>query len=210
MLKIFVKFLLFTLVLAMAGPFILRDPEGKPFMSLADLKLPHFDFSLSKPDAAPSTGGGGQSSQQWIQWSEKTAQQAFNPDTLTREQLAMLDLKEQDNIYYRWQDAKGIWQFSKLPNRNTLNYVVRTNPDANVLQSLAQEDIDRVFGRTPANSGNSITDNNPLANGKGLQNGMLPLPTTVPVTEIPKLIEQAKDVQKIMEARVKQMDQMAQ
>ena len=72
----------------------------------------------------------------------------------------------------------------------------------------AQDDIDRAFGRQSASTQeNSITKNNPLASGKGLEGSLLPVPTTVPVTEIPKLIEQAKDVQKIMEQRVQQMDQ---
>ena len=210
MFKLFVKLMVFLLILAVAGPFLLKGPDGRPLLSLDDLKLPSLSLPLpslsgnpttNNKDDAPLTGGG----QQWIQWSEKQGP-AFNPDVLTREQLAQLDIKEQANLYYRWKDDNGVWQFSSLPNRNTLNHVVRTDPDANVLQSLAPEEIDRVFGRVAANE-NKITKDNPMANGKGLEN-TLPIPTTVPITEIPKLLEQAKDVQRIAEERVKQMDGM--
>ena len=42
-----------------------------------------------------------------------------------------------------------------------------------------------------------------------MEKGLLPIPTTVPVTEIPKLLDQAKDVQRIMEQRLQKMDQQA-
>ena len=205
MFKLFAKLMLFLLVLAAAGPFLLKGPDGRPLLSLDDLKLPTFELPLPKTDSTDggTLSGGGQ---HWIQWSGKDTA-PFNPDVLTREQLALLDIKEQANLFYRWKDANGVWQFSAIPNRNTTNFVVRTDPGANVLQSLSQEDIDRVFGRVAANE-NSITKDNPMANGKGVDTGMLPIPTTVPVTEIPKLLEQAKDVQRIAEERVKQMEGM--
>lgn len=207
MFKLFVKLMMLVVVLALAGPFFLHGPDGRPLLTLDDLKLPKFDLP-ALPAAAPADGKPTADPQQWIQWSDRSGSTTLNPDRLTREQLAILDIKAQDNIFYRWQDANGVWQFSTLPNRNTLNLVVRTDPNANVLQSMSQDDIDRAFGRQSASTQeNSITKNNPLASGKGLEGSLLPVPTTVPVTEIPKLIEQAKDVQKIMEQRVQQMDQ---
>lgn len=207
MFKLFVKLILLVVVLALAGPFFLHGPDGRPLLSPSDLKLPKFDLPKLQ-DAAPAGDTPAADPQQWIQWSDRAGSTLFNPDKLTREQLALLDIKAQDNIFYRWQDANGVWQFSSLPNRNTLNLVVRTDPNANVLQSMNQEEIDRAFGRQSASAqDNNITKNNPMANGKAPESSLLPIPTTVPVTEIPKLIEQAKDVQKLMEQRVKQMDQ---
>ncbi len=207
MLKLFVKLMIFLVVLALAGPFVLRGPDGRPFLTLNDLKLPSFRLPQLTAPATPAQPAA--EPQQWIQWANQPAG-PLNPDQLTREQLAVLDIREQDNIFYRWQDANGVWQFSRAPNRNTTNLVVRTDPNANVLQSMSQEAIDRAFGREPPPaSDNSITRNNPLANGQGLENS-LPVPITVPVTEIPKLLDQAKDVQKIMEQRVKQMEKQIQ
>jgi len=73
-----------------------------------------------------------------------------------------------------------------------------------VLLGMSEEQIDAAFGRTPKNT-NSIVENNPLANGEGLEDS-LPVPTTIPITEIPELIEQAKDVQRIMDERMQRID----
>lgn len=206
MFKLFVKLMLFLLVLALAGPFLMKGPDGRPLLTLDDLELPAMKLPSLPAISSGDDGASGSGGQQWIQWSNQD-KVMLNPDVLTREQLALLNIKEQPNLYYRWQDGNGVWQFSVLPNRNTTNHVVRTDPSANVLQSLSQEQIDRVFGRGFSNE-NSITQNNPLANGKGLDNGLLPIPTTIPVTEIPKLLEQAKDVQRIAEDRLKQMNKI--
>lgn len=204
--KLVVKMLIFFVIMAFAGPYLLMGPDGmQKLMQIKDM-LPGMDFSLPDIDDAAdlvSTGAGTESSQQWIQWSDDKP--PLQPDQLTREQLAVLDIQAQKNIFYRWQDENGVWQFSELPNRNTLNMVVRTDPNANVLQGLTADQIDSAFGRIK--NTNSIMENNPLANGEGLE-PTLPVPTTVPIAEIPKLIDQAKDVQRIMDERMQRMDTM--
>ncbi len=209
--KLFIKFLLFLLVLACIGPYVLKGPDGQSFLSLPNFSriLSDFRFSdwlpTSGSDAEPTlTGGGTSNADTWIQWSK--TDHWLGPDKFTSEQLVLLELSEQEGIYYRWQDDNNIWQFSSLPNKNTTNWVVRTDPNANVLQGLSKEEIDQAFGRQLATS-NSITENNPLAKGEGLEQ-TLPIPTTLPMTEIPKLIEQAKDVQAIMEQRLEGMDKL--
>jgi hypothetical protein len=203
--KLFIKMMIFFVILAFAGPYLLMGPDGmQRLMAIKDFGLPSFDFSLPSLDSPQDLIPGDKNSQQWIQWAEEKA--PAQPDQLTRDQLAMLEIQAQENIYYRWQDDSGVWQFSELPNRNTLNLVVRTDPNANVLQGLSEEQIDVALGRFKPPT-NSIVEGNPMANGEGLDNE-IPIPTTIPVTEIPKLIEQAKDVQKLMEDRVKNMDKM--
>lgn len=205
MFKLFVKLMLFLLVLALAAPFILKGPDGRPLLSLSDLELPRFELpQVNLPGSDSDNSQPANDERQWIRWSKQEGL-PFNPDKLTPAQLAQLDIRAQDNIYYRWQDGNGVWQYSTLPNRNTTNFVVRTDPGANVLQSLPSAQIDRVFGRD-APADNAITKDNPMANGKGLESGLLPVPTTVPVTEIPKLLEQAKNVQKLADQRLKQME----
>lgn len=199
--KFVVKLIFFLIVFALAGPYLLMGPDGmQKLLQIKDM-LPGMDFSPPDLDDAVNLVSA-DDGQQWIQWSDDN--NAFQPDQLTREQLAVLDIQPQPNIYYRWQDEDGVWQFSELPNRNTLNLVVRTNPDANVLLGMSEEQIDAAFGRTPKNT-NSIVENNPLANGESLEDS-LPVPTTIPITEIPELIEQAKDVQRIMDERMQRID----
>lgn len=200
--KLIIKMLIFFVILAFAGPYLLLGPDGMQKLMQIKEMLPGMNFSLPQlDDAKDLVSSAPTGDQQWIQWSDDN--QVFQPDQLTREQLAVLDIKAQANIFYRWQDDNGVWQFSELPNRNTLNLVVRTDPNANVLQGLSEDQIDAAFGRVK--NTNSIVENNPLANGEGLE-PTLPVPTTIPITEIPKLIDQAKDVQRIMDERMKQMD----
>lgn len=200
--KLVIKMLLFMVVFGLAGPYLLMGPDGmKKLMLIKDMMLDTTWSAPSLPSALDVTESNN-SGQQWIEWSDQEKQ--WQPDQLTPDQLAQIDLPVQANIYYRWQDESGVWQFSELPNRNTLNMVVRTDPNANVLQGLSEEQIDSAFGRLPKNT-NSIVENNPLANGEGLESNT-PVPATIPLSEIPKLIEQAKDVQKIMDQRLQKMD----
>lgn len=203
--KFVIKLIMFLVVFGLAGPYLLMGPDGMQKLIQIKDSLPSLvDFSAPSLDDAGDLLSGGDSGEQWIQWSQEHS--AFQqPDQLTREQLAVLDIQRQKNIFYRWQDENGVWQFSELPNRNTLNMVVRTDPDANVLQGLSEDQIDAAFGRVK--NTNSIMENNPFANGEGLDQ-TLPIPTTIPIAEIPDLIEQAKDVQRIMDERMKQMDIM--
>lgn len=202
--------MIFLVILTVAGPYLLMGPSGmSKLLAFKDLALSRMSFSMPSL-SLPSMKGDDQVSvtdavaEQWIQWSDNVP--ALGPDQLTREQLAQLDIQPQDNIFYRWQDENGVWQFSQQPNRNTLNLVVRTDPTANLLQGLSEEQIDVAFGRVrTAATTNSIVENNPLAKNQDLDSS-LPVPVTIPVTEIPKLIEQAKDVQNIMNERMKQMD----
>lgn len=201
--KLFIKLMIFLVILTFAGPYLLFGPSAMDkLLAFKDLAWSRVSFSL------PSLSGNssdelGNHGNQWIQWSDNVP--SLGPDELTREQLAHLEIPVQDNIYYRWKDENGIWQFSQQPNRNTLNLVVRTDPNANVLQGLSAEQVDLAFGREQANNSNSIVENNPFAKGEDMNN-TLPLPTTVPVAEIPKLIEQAKDVQNILNNRMKNMN----
>lgn len=202
--KLFIKLMIFLVLFAFVGPYLIMGPDGQMKMNkVKDLFLDKLNFSMpsvSDLKPAPATEELGT----MISWSDSDKFQG--PSQLTKEQLAVLEIQEQDNIFYRWQDQDGIWQFSKLPNRNTLNLVVKTDPNANVLQGMSEEEVNVALGRVDPKS-NSIVENNPMANGDELASE-LPLPLTVPVAEIPKLIDQAKDVQNILNDRVKNMDQM--
>lgn len=203
--KLFIKVVIFLVLLAFVGPYLLMGPEGQMKMQkITNMVMDRMDFSLpSTDDITP--GVISEKAAPTLEWSKKDTFES--PSQLTKEQLAVLDVKAQQNIYYRWQDKDGVWQFSSLPNRNTLNMVVKTDPNANLLQGMSDEQVDIALGRFVPETDNSITENNPMANGEGLENE-IPLPITVPIAEIPKLIDQAKDVQKLMDQRVQNMDKM--
>jgi hypothetical protein len=194
--KLFVKLMMFLVVLALAGPFIMRGPDGRPLMTLKDLKLP--DFSL--PSSAPETLSG-QEQQAWISWSkdENAPKQAkvYVIDPTNQEPIAA-----RAGVFYRWKDSSGSWQFSNVPNPDTPNIVVETDPNANILQSLSTDKIDAALGRAKAmdpglaDKADAMADDMPT----------IPLPTTIPITEVPELINQAKAVQDLMNQRTEMLN----
>ena len=204
--KLFIKLIIFLVLFAFVGPYLLMGPDGMTkFRDITSMVIDKMDFSMpSTEDLTPDIDLNSTSAAPMIEWAKEKLE---TPKQLTKEQLAALTIEAKEHIFYRWQDNNGVWQFSNLPNRNTLNYVVRTDPNANLLQGMTEEQIDIALGRYVPDMSNSITENNPFANGEGLENEM-PIPTTVPMAQIPQLIDQAKDVQRIMDERVKNMDKM--
>lgn len=194
--KLFVKLMMFLVVLALAGPFIMRGPDGRPLMTVKDLDLP--DFSL--PSVTPEASSGKQQ-EAWISWS-KDEKPSKQPRVYVIDPSTQQPVTERSGVFYRWKDSKGSWQFSNLPNPNTPNIVVETDPNANILQSLSTDKIDAALGRakamdsTLANKADSLADDMPS----------IPLPTTIPITEVPELINQAKAVQDLMNQRTEMLN----
>lgn len=91
---------------------------------------------------------------------------------------------------YKWQDAQGRWQFSNEPPPAAAGDVlVQDMPQmANIMQPV------EVRERGQADSGNG---------GSGFK---LAFPTSVPVTDIPKLIDDAKNLQKTADLRKAALD----
>ena len=194
--KLFVKLMMFLVVLALAGPFIMRGPDGRPLMTVQDLNLP--DFSL--PSVAPGTPSDKQQ-QAWITWSRDDSS-AKQPKVYVIDPSNEQPSTARPGVFYRWKDSDGSWQITGLPNPNTPNIVIETDPDANILQSLSADKIDTALGRAKAidsalpNKVESIADNMPS----------IPLPTTIPITEVPELINQAKAVQDLMNQRTEMLN----
>lgn len=199
------------ILLLVVGPYFLLGPEGMAkFMAVNKQIASGMDFSIPGLGKQQSFDVEAEQKQLQdsgklsIQWSKETPDQG--PEQLTSDQIALMGkISAQENIFYRWQDDDGVWQFSQTPNPNTLNLVMRTDPNANLLSGMSSDQIDIALGRYRPETKNSITENNPFAKGEEL-NKELPIPATIPFTEIPKLIQQAKDVQSIMDQRKQHYD----
>lgn len=91
--KLYYKLLLFVLVAAIAAPFVLRDRDGRPLMSIHDLRMPEI--------ALPDTSG------------LKDAVRAATDSVATAsdEVRANTGAKTSAKIY-KWQDEEGGWHFS--------------------------------------------------------------------------------------------------
>lgn len=212
MFKLFSKLMMLLLVMALAGPFILKRPNGEPMMTLADLQLPSFSMPASVAELWQRVSGGNDTAQTTpanpipvpaggneasIQWSKPGAMSSsFVP-------APGVQYQKQEGVFFRYKDSNGVWQFSDTPQPGVTNYVSNIDPKANVIQSLSQDKIDHALGRTPPPA--------PEATGQEEKKddsllSKLPLPTTVPVTEIPNLIQQAKDVQTLVNQRTQQLE----
>ncbi len=188
--KLFVKLMIFMLVLAMVGPFIIKGPDGMPLLTLDDLNLELPSLSFTKPSPPPSEAevSDGKSPEAWIQWADDAPK---NRDIIAAGQAVVT---EKEDVYYRWLDDNGVWQITKTPNPEKENIVVQVDTDANILQSLPVEHKD------------SEPDKEEPADTLSKTEVSAGFPTTVPITEIPKMIEDVKQLQQTAIERQKIMD----
>lgn len=93
--------------------------------------------------------------------------------------------------FYKWQDAQGNWHMSDQVPDGVQAQPVQVDTAANILQRVE-------IRKPPEPEKNSVSAAiAPAAPG---------IPMTVNPADIPKLLEQAKGVQDLMDARVQQLD----
>jgi len=204
--KLFVKFLLFLLVLAFAGQFVVGGPDGKPLMTM--------DKLLGRKGAAAVT---------------TLVQEGGTPASLSNS----LGSGNSD-VIYKWKDKNGVWQFSQTPPPNNGNDAqkVTYNYKQNIIEApkpaepaLAQAETEPAAARRkliiPSSAKNAAKTNS-LIGGTGgsqqaasdnpaldmLESGELggPSLTTVPLDKLPALINQAKSLNNAMQQRSNAMD----
>ncbi|MGH1487754.1 MAG: DUF4124 domain-containing protein [Cellvibrionaceae bacterium] len=150
--KLIVKFFCFLLVLGFAGLFVLKKPDGTPWLSLDDF-IPDISVGSVK-DALP--GGN-------------------------------------EVAVYRWKDAEGNWQYSDTPPGNNTAEQVLVNTNLN--RDLVPEFKPSKVADTKPKSGKAL-----LIKDSSIS------PTTVPMDKIPELVDDAKNVQQLMDDRTKQLE----
>jgi len=144
---IFIKLLIFLLVLACSAPFFLKGPNGNPLISTDKLKLPELSFDILKSKTAQSNS-------------------------------------KDDLEVYKWRDEKGVIHYSdkqSADKKGSLTQIkgISILPSASRPKDVVKQQI------------NSF-----------------PSPTTVPLTDIPKLIEDAKQVEQLVQGRKQRQDEM--
>ncbi|TQV82523.1 DUF4124 domain-containing protein [Exilibacterium tricleocarpae] len=129
--KLYIKFLLFILVLGLAGPFIMKGPDGRPLM----------DARQFIPDVAS-----------WPSRLERWWQRLLSEgETLVEEGPAAVGKTK----VYKWRAADGSWRFSDAPNPDGQSEELWLDPDSNVIQSTplpAQtEGVEKEAAQGPGN-----------------------------------------------------------
>lgn len=148
---------------ALMAPMFIIGPSGKPLMTPKDW-LPDVE---GIKDQVKKVGD------------LASPANSFNDDEGTG------DDKGPGRNFYKWQDERGVWQYSDKPNPNGMSKIIHVNPDANVLASgKPLETVEEVKKSTK----------------KGFSIGM-PSPTTVTPGDIPKLMDDVNNVQNLMNGR---------
>lgn len=111
--------------------------------------------------------------------------QLENLDSLT----PTLELLEPKQIY-KWQDASGQWHFSDQPQEQFSG-----------VQSQPAPELRNII------PGVSVTPPAAEATGGPAAGNTFFSPTTVPLEQIPQLMEDARNIQKISEDRARQLEQ---
>jgi len=106
---------------------------------------------------------------------------SFSPD--------ILSTNDTRQTFYKWQDAKGTWHFGDTPPKGTTAIEVSVDTAANVLRPVAAPEAPAADTRTSTGA-----------------SSIVPLPMTVNPAQIGKLIDDAKNVQHLMDDRVKSVD----
>lgn len=96
--------------------------------------------------------------------------------------------------FYKWQDEDGTWHYSDQPQTGQNIETVTVNTNANLIQGLRTEKkkeekeekvVEKEKAETPS----------------------VPLPMTVPLEKVSKMLEDANNMQKLMDDRSQQIDQ---
>lgn len=103
--KIFVKLMLFIVVAAVAAPFVIKGPDGRPWMTLDSLRTP--DANL--PDFSKAT------------------------DALKAGLNTLGDEPVKARAVFKWQDETGMWHFSDNKERGRSAEKLTVDPNANLV-----------------------------------------------------------------------------
>lgn len=177
--KLMIKLMLVLLMLLVVGPFFLPINNGKPLFNISDLKLP--DFS--------NLFGSSQTSKVVIIPSDPE-------DKSTKDNTATDGANKNITTVHKWIDETGVVQFSDQYNPQGESEQLRINTNANIVKSTpVEKEVEAEEKQATKETAASSLPN-------------IPLPTTVPLDEVPKLMDQTKQLKQQMEERYKQQEDL--
>lgn len=154
--KLFIKLVVFIVVLAVAAPYVMKGEDGKPLM----------EFNLA--DTISRITG------------------IFKSTSSDAEEQTSTGLPVTSDKVYKWKDENGRWHFSDKPldGEKVTTHII---PKANILAPV----------KIPGNEEEE-------AEVEPTETPAIPVPMTV--QNVPKLIDDANNVQKLLDDRKSQLD----
>lgn len=153
--KLYIKLMILLVVLACTAPFMLKRSDGRPWMTVDDLKMP----DISMPDfTLPSTS-----------------------------EAEIID----DTTVYKWLDQNGVLHYSDEAGTTSPSETMRLDLKSNTVHFDVQEE----FVRGKSESGmvnNEMKSRDPQGS---------------PYTQLPDLIDQAKNVESLLNQRQQLQEQ---
>ena len=90
--------------------------------------------------------------------------------------------------FYKWQDENGTWHYSDQPQAGQKIETVTVDTNVNLIQGLKiEKKKERIVSQAKIPS--------------------IPLPMTVPLDKVTKMLDDANNIQQLMDARTDQIDQ---
>jgi hypothetical protein len=96
--------------------------------------------------------------------------------------------------FYKWQDDDGTWHYSDKPPAEKNIETVTVNTNTNLIQGL----------RVVKKNEQSVIEKNLQPK---VENSPMALPMTVPIEKISKILEDANNIQQLMDNRNKKIEQ---
>ena len=99
--------------------------------------------------------------------------------------------KKNVTTVHKWMDEYGVWQFSDQNNSGGNSELLKINSNINVVKSMevAKPEDETAESNAASDTESSMAD--------------IPLPTTIPMKDIPKLINDTKELKKTLDQRYK-------
>ena len=175
------------LVMALAAPFVLKGPDGRPLVSFQDIQKTDGGFGKGIEKVQSLMSGLTKS----IVIADET------PDDLPQDQItkAISESGAKSFQVHYWKDKNGVFHFSDEKNLNGFSELKTITNDATILEMKDKEllkKLEKIY------NSDGFGDN--VKSGKGLQ-----LPDissgSLSVKEMLSTIEKAKEVQSVVDAR---------
>lgn len=120
--KLYVKFLMFAMVLAMMGPFLLKGSDGRPLMSIDEMFSGEGGFSTGIAKAV-----------EMFNMALNMGKNSMSSEPGDQGETEAQDVAGKTKVH-RWKDENGVWQFSDANTSGSTTEVVYINPNTNILQ----------------------------------------------------------------------------
>lgn len=103
-----------------------------------------------------------------------------------------------EQSFYKWQDDDGTWHYSDEAPADRNSKTVTVNTNTNLIQGLRPE--------TPDNDSTAKVSTPEKSANQDTVSPNIPLPMTIPLEKVHKVLEDAHNIQNIMDSRAKQFD----